>query len=250
VVLWPDTFTNYLEPGVGEAAVEVLQAAGHRVAIPPVWLCCGRPLYDYGMVSLAERLLRRVLNVLRPAIRAGIPVVGVEPSCMAVFRDELPNLFPDDQDVRRFQGQALLLSELLAREGWEPPPLRRKVLVHRHCHHQAVMGFETEEDLLRKMGLDLEVLDSGCCGMAGSFGFEAGEKYRVGKAAGERVLLPKVRAAHDDTIILADGFSCRTMIEQETDRRALHLAQAIRMALRDGPGGPRTARPEDREPHG
>jgi Fe-S oxidoreductase len=134
------------------------------------------------------------------------------------------------------------------REGWEPPPLRRSALVHRHCHHQAVMGFEGEEQLLQKMGLDLSVLDSGCCGMAGSFGFEAGEKYEVGKAAGERALLPAVRGASDDTLILADGFSCRTMIEQETERRALHLAQAIRMAMRDGPGGPRTGRPEDREP--
>jgi Fe-S oxidoreductase len=112
------------------------------------------------------------------------------------------------------------------------------------------MGFEVEERLLRDMGLDVEVLDSGCCGMAGSFGFEAGERYRVGKAAGERVLLPAVRAASDDTLVMADGFSCRTMIEQETSRRALHLAQAIRMALRDGPGGPPTARPEDRESSG
>jgi FAD/FMN-containing dehydrogenase/Fe-S oxidoreductase len=248
VVLWPDTFTNYLEPEVGMAAVDVLQAAGHRVVIPPVPLCCGRPLYDYGMVPLAKRFLRRTLDVLRPAIRAGIPVVGVEPSCLAVFRDELPNLFPDDQDARRLEGQAFLLSELMVRDGWEPPPLRRSALVHRHCHHQAVMGFEGEEQLLQKMGLDLSVLDSGCCGMAGSFGFEAGEKYEVGKAAGERALLPAVRGASDDLLILADGFSCRTMIEQETERRALHLAQAIRMAMSDGPGGPRTGRPEDREP--
>jgi Fe-S oxidoreductase len=246
VVLWPDTFANHLQPEVAEAAADVLAAAGCRVFIPPVSLCCGRPLYDYGMLDLAKRMLRGVLDVLRPAIRAGIPVVGVEPSCVAVFRDELPSLFPSDQDATRLAEQSLLLSEFLVKHGWDPPTLRRRALVHRHCHHQAVMGFDAEEDVLRGMGLEYDILDSGCCGMAGSFGFEAGDKYAVGKAAGERVLLPAIRAAGQDTLILADGFSCREMIRQETGRRALHLAQAIGMALRDGPGGPRTARPEDR----
>jgi FAD/FMN-containing dehydrogenase/Fe-S oxidoreductase len=247
VLLWPDTFSNHIQPGVAAAAVEVLEAAGYRVEVPSRVLCCGRPLYDYGMLDTAERLLRRVLDELRPHIEAGTPVVGVEPSCLAVFRDELPNLFPEDPLASRLSKQTLTLAEFLRREGWEPPPLHRKAIVQGHCHHRAVMGFDADREMLDALGLDHEVLDAGCCGMAGSFGFEAGEKYEVSQAAGERVLLPRVREAPDHALVLADGFSCRTQIEQNTDRRALHLAQAIRMALRDGPGGPTTARPEDGE---
>jgi FAD/FMN-containing dehydrogenase/Fe-S oxidoreductase len=245
VLLWPDTFNNHFHPGTARATVDVLEAAGYEVIVPDVPLCCGRPLYDYGMLDLAKRLLRRILDTLAPSIRAGIPVIGMEPSCVAVFRDELPNLFPEDQDANRLSEQAFMLGEFLVREGWEPPKLRRTALVHGHCHHKTVLGFEAEEALLEKLGLAAEVLDSGCCGMAGSFGFEAGERYEVGKAVGERVLLPAVRNADDDTIILTDGFSCRSMIEQETDRRALHLAEVIKMALDRGPGGPTAVRPED-----
>jgi FAD/FMN-containing dehydrogenase/Fe-S oxidoreductase len=248
VLLWPDTFTNYLQPAVAVAAVEVLEGAGYRVEIPPRILCCGRPLYDYGMLDTAKKLLRRVLDTLRPHIAAGTPLIGIEPSCLAVFRDELPNLFPQDADAQRLSEQAFTLAEFLRRERWEPPPLHRKAVVQGHCHHQAVMGFDADREVFQALGLDHEVLDSGCCGMAGSFGFEDGEKYSVSQAAGERVLLPRVREAPDTTLVLADGFSCRTQIEQNTDRRALHLAQVIRMAIRDGPGGPPTARPEDREP--
>jgi FAD/FMN-containing dehydrogenase/Fe-S oxidoreductase len=247
VLLWPDTFTNHFHPEVAAAAVEVLEAAGYRVQLPDRVLCCGRPLYDYGMLDTAERLLRLTLHTLKPHIEAGTPVIGVEPSCLAVFRDELPNLFPDDPLASRLSEQAMTLSEFLRRDGWEPPPLHRKAVVQRHCHHQAVMGFDADREMLDALGLDHEVLDSGCCGMAGSFGFEARDKYEVSQAVGERALLPAVREAPDHTLVLADGFSCRTQIEQGTDRRALHLAQAIRIALREGPGGPGTGRPEDGE---
>jgi Fe-S oxidoreductase len=168
---------------------------------------------------------------LRPQIRAGVPVVGLEPSCLAVFRDELPNLFPQDEDAKRLSKQAVLLSELLEARGWQPPMLPGKALVQRHCHHQAVMGFRSDQALLEALGLDYELLDSGCCGMAGSFGFEAGDKYEVSVKAGERVLLPMVRQAGPETVIVADGFSCRTQIEQGTGRRALHLAEVLAMAL-------------------
>lgn len=236
VLLWPDTFTNFFHPEVARAAVEVLEAAGFEVDVPPRILCCGRPLYDHGMLGLAERQLRQVLDALRDEIRAGVPLVGLEPSCVATFRDELPNLMPHDDDARRLSRQTCTLAELLIEraDGFESPRLDRKAIVHGHCHHRSVMRLDADEAMLDRLGLDYRLLDSGCCGMAGSFGYERGEKYEVSLAAGERVLLPEVRKADRRTLILADGFSCRSQIEQTTDRRALHLAQVLQMALHEG----------------
>jgi Fe-S oxidoreductase len=233
VLLWPDTFNNYLHPNTAKATVEVLEAAGFEVLIPGRPLCCGRPLYDYGMLDLAERLLHRVLDSLRPLIREGVPLVAAEPSCLAVFRDELLQMLPDDEDAKRLAAQSFTLAELLATHapGFEPPTLEGKAIVQRHCHHHAVMGFKEDQKLLERMGLDVELLDSGCCGMAGSFGFEQGERYQVAIKEGERVLLPRVRRAPDSTFVIADGFSCRTQIEQGSDRRALHLAEVLRLAM-------------------
>jgi Fe-S oxidoreductase len=155
---------------------------------------------------------------------------------VAVFRDELVNFFPNDEDARRLRGQTYILSEFLEKEGYEPPKLERKAVVHGHCHHKAIMGMSDEQKVLEKLGLDYELLDSGCCGMAGSWGYEKGEHYDVSMKAGERVLLPAVRSAGKDALIVTDGFSCRSQIKEATDRRALHLAQVIQMALRDGEG--------------
>jgi Fe-S oxidoreductase len=154
---------------------------------------------------------------------------------VAVFRDELTNLFPEDRDAQRLSRQTFLLSELLAqdRENLAFPKLSRKAIVHGHCHQKAVLRMDDMEKVLRDLGLDVEVLDSGCCGMAGSFGFEAGEHYEVSMKCGEQVLLPAVRQAAEDTLIVADGFSCREQIAQATDRRALHLAEVLQMALRE-----------------
>jgi FAD/FMN-containing dehydrogenase/Fe-S oxidoreductase len=231
VVLWPDTFTNYLQPGVGRAAVEVLEAAGYRVQLPPDGLCCGRPLYDYGMLTLAKRRLRRMVDALRPEIAAGTPVVGLEPSCVAVFRDELVNLLPGDE-ARRLSAQTLHLSELLERDGWEPPRLARKAVLHGHCHHKAVMKIHAEEALLARLGLDLDILDSGCCGLAGSFGYER-EHYDLSIQVGEQVLFPAVRNAPEDALLVADGFSCRQQVAHGTGRHALHLAEVLALALRE-----------------
>jgi FAD/FMN-containing dehydrogenase/Fe-S oxidoreductase len=247
VLLWPDTFNNYFHPGTAKAAVEVLEAAGFQVLLPGRPLCCGRPLYDFGMLDLAKRLLGQVLEELRPQIRAGLPLVGLEPSCLAVFRDELGNLFPGDLDAQRLAAQACTLAEFLERHapGFRPPRLAAKALVQRHCHQYAVMGFGPDTGLLERMGLDAEVLDSGCCGMAGSFGFERGDHYHVAKAVGERALLPRVRQADAGTLVVADGFSCRTQIEQGTDRRALHLAEVLRLAMHAGEPGMDGARPPE-----
>jgi FAD/FMN-containing dehydrogenase/Fe-S oxidoreductase len=235
VILWPDTFNNYFHPATAAAAVEVLEAAGYRVVLPRRVLCCGRPLYDFGMLDRAKRYLRAVLAELRPEIAAGVPVVGLEPSCVAVFRDELVGLLPHDEDARRLRGQTYLLSEFLEQRAPDLalPALGARAVVHGHCHHKAVLGMAAERSVLTRVGLDFQVLDSGCCGMAGAFGFERAH-YDVSIAAGERVLLPAVRDAGADTLVVADGFSCREQIAQQTDRRAMHLAEVLQLALRRG----------------
>jgi Fe-S oxidoreductase len=233
VILWADTWNNHFHPATAQAATAVLEAAGCQVTIPTISLCCGRPLYDYGMLGLAKRLLQKILHTLRSDIQRGVYVVGLEPSCVSVFRDELVNLVPNDEDAKRLKAQTFLLSEFLAHKApaFDPPRLSAKAVVHGHCHQKSVLGFGDEKAVLDTLGLEYRVLDSGCCGMAGAFGFERGEHYDVSIACGERVLLPAVRAAPADTLIVANGFSCREQIAQTTDREAVHLAQVIKMAL-------------------
>jgi FAD/FMN-containing dehydrogenase/Fe-S oxidoreductase len=248
VLLWPDTFNDFFHPEVAIAGTETLEAAGFQVILPEVSLCCGRPLYDYGMLRLARRLLRRVLDGLRDEIRAGTPVVALEPSCGAVFRNELVNMLPDDEDAKRLARQTFTLGEFLARcaPDWEIPRLERKALVHFHCHQRATSDTDCDQAVLDRLELDYEVLDDGCCGLAGSFGYERGERYEVSIKAGEQKLLPAVRDASPHTLLLTDGFSCRSQIEHGSERSALHLAQVIQMAAREGPNGPTAARPERR----
>jgi Fe-S oxidoreductase len=249
VVLFPDTFNNFLHPEPMKAAVEVMEAAGYRVIVPQQALCCGRPLYDYGMLDTARVFLNRLVETLSPYVREGIHVVGVEPSCVATFRDELPNMLPHDEDAKRLSQQTLTLNEFLVREAkdYEPPKLHRKALVHGHCHQEAIMKMTAEQELLQKIGLDFEILDSGCCGLAGSFGFEK-EHYDISMKVGERRLLPAARDAEKDTLIISDGFSCKTQIEHATNRRALHTAQVIRMAMQHGRSGPEGDYPERNYP--
>ncbi|HET7035790.1 MAG TPA: FAD-binding and (Fe-S)-binding domain-containing protein [Thermomicrobiaceae bacterium] len=246
VILWPDTFNNHFLPETLHAAVEVLETAGFQVSLPRRSLCCGRPLYDYGMLDLAKRLLAQILDELRTEIRAGVPLVGMEPSCVAVFRDELPGLFPDDEDALRLSRQSFLLGELLERYApdFQWPRLERAAVLHLHCHHKSLMGTTAAQRLLGRLGLDATLLDDSCCGLAGAFGYEPGDHYDVSLKAGERVLLPAVRAAEPETLIVADGFSCREQIAQLTGRRALHPVQVLRMALREGPDGPAGPNPE------
>jgi Fe-S oxidoreductase len=198
------------------------------------------------MLDRAKNLLLDILDVLEPEIEAGISVVVLEPSCAAVFRDELINFFPKDVRAQRLAQRTFLLSEFLEKEAkrFPLPKLARKAIMHGHCHHKAVMKMTDEETVLRRMGLEYETPAPGCCGMAGSFGFEA-DKYEVSVAVGELELLPAVRRASPDCLIIADGFSCREQIAQCTDRHALHLAEVIQMALREGPLGPDGAYPED-----
>jgi Fe-S oxidoreductase len=232
VVLWADTFTNHFTPENGRAAVEVLEDAGCRVFVPRAHLCCGRPLYDFGMLDTAKRYLRDILTNMQPVIEAGVPVIGLEPSCTAVFRDELVGLFPRDENAKRLHDQTFYLSEYLNNhtEGWAPPQVGGRALVHYHCHHKSIIGVDDEKELFKKMGVTASEPEPGCCGLAGSFGFEAGH-YDVSMAVGEQRLLPAVRDAGAGTHLVANGFSCQTQISQGTGRRPRHLAQLIAAAL-------------------
>ena len=237
VILWADTFNNYFYPEVAIAGVEALEANGYQVYVPSEELCCGRPLFDFGMLGLAKYLLRQVLRTLRPLIEEGVPVVGLEPACLTTFRDELISLFPDDLNALRLSRQSFFLGEFLSKKAaWvSTPELRRKALVHGHCSHKSIFTLNGEEQVMKKMGLDYTILDSGCCGVSGAFGFKS-SNYDLSVQLGERVLLPAIREADKSTIIIADGFSCREQIAQMTDRRALHLAQVLCMALHKDEG--------------
>lgn len=244
VVLWPDTFTTYFHPGIAKAAVRVMEDAGFRVVVPEQAVCCGLTLISTGQLATAKKVLRRTIGVLRPWIEAGTPVVGLEPSCTAVFRSDAPELMPHDEDVQRLSRQFRTFAELLVNDapaGWRPPVLDRAATVQTHCHQHAVTAFDADRELMRRAGIRAEVLDAGCCGLAGNFGFERGH-YELSMAIGEQGVLPAVREAADDALVLADGFSCRTQIEQGgTGRRAMHLAEALALGL---DGDPPAGHPE------
>ncbi|MFI5693766.1 FAD-binding and (Fe-S)-binding domain-containing protein [Kribbella sp. NPDC051586] len=248
VMIWPDTFTNFFHPSIARSAVAVLEAAGFAVEVPAAPVCCGLTWISTGQLGIAERALRRTIRVLQEPIRAGVPLVGLEPSCTSVFRSDAPELLPGDDDIRRLSKQALTLAELLQTRapGWQPPHIDVDALVQTHCHQHAVLGADSDAELMKRAGIEAEQLQSGCCGLAGNFGFEAGH-YDVSLAAGERVLLPRVRDAARETVILADGFSCRTQIEQgSTGRTAVHLAELLAAGLRghSGRGGRLGSYPE------
>ena len=247
VVLWPDTFSNYFQPHVAQSATRVLEDAGWRVAVPERAVCCGLTWISTGQLVTAKRVLRRTLDVLRPWLDEGALVVGLEPSCTAVFRADAAELLAGDPDVELLRGRTVTLAELLLDHtpGWRPPRLARHALVQTHCHQHAVMGFDADVRLMRLLGLDVDVLDSGCCGLAGNFGFEKGH-YPVSTACGERVLFPALRSAHDDDVVVADGFSCRTQIAQGDagGRQAVHLGEVLAAAL-DGDSVRPGQRPED-----
>ena len=230
VLLFLDTFNRFFEPAVAAAAVEVLERAGCEVSIPARDLCCGRPLYDQGMLDRAKRVLASALELLAPLAQRGVAIVGLEPSCILTFRDELPKLFPHDARAAALASRAMLLEEYLTREAPDfiPAAIHGRAVLHGHCHQKAIAGLDSEVKLLSQVeGLQVEVLDSGCCGMAGAFGYDR-ENYQLSAKIGERVLIPKLRASSSDTIVIADGFSCRSQIRHFCpDRKPLHIAQVL-----------------------
>lgn len=228
VILFVDTFNNYFRPNTAICATRVLEHAGFRVIVPQHPVCCGRPLFDWGMLKTAKSLLTHILEQLGPEIENGTPLVGLEPACAATFRDELVNLFPEDPTARRLSNQTFLLSEFIDRHAdqFALRSLHRRALVQIHCHHHSIFKDAAERQLLDRLQLDYDVIPSGCCGMAGSFGFESA-KYDLSMKAAERVMLPMVRAVAPETLILANGFSCREQIEQATGRMTHHLAEVV-----------------------
>ncbi|MGE5724002.1 MAG: FAD-binding and (Fe-S)-binding domain-containing protein [Acidobacteriota bacterium] len=245
VLLFADTFNNYFKPETAQAAVEVLEGAGYQVVVPQEPLCCGRPLYDYGFLDMAQSYFDQIFRALGPEIEQGTPMVVLEPSCCSVFRDALNGLRPDSPQAHKLMEQTFTLAEFLQKKApdYQLPKLKRKAVLHGHCHHKAIMRMDCDKELLKKMELDIGEPDSGCCGMAGSFGYEK-EKYEISMKAGERVLLPAVRKAGLSTLIMSDGFSCKEQIEQDTNRHALHTAEVLALAQRHGPHGLRNAYPE------
>ena len=230
VVLWADTWNNYYHPQSLAAAESVLTEAGFAVQVPQGHVCCGRPLYDFGFLNEARSYLANVLDRVAPQIEAGLPFIFLEPSCASVFKDELPEMFPNDSRAKRLRGLVWLLADWLAEKAPEFAAGRlsgKTVVVHGHCHHKAVFGGPLSEiALLRQAGAKVEAIQAGCCGMAGPFGFEA-KKYEVSKRIAEDGLLPAVGAAAADTIIVSDGFSCREQIAQLGGREAVHFAEAL-----------------------
>jgi len=231
VLLFPDTFTNFFEPEVAIAATEVLERAGFEVLLPPQDLCCGRPLYEAGKLDAGRSRLLEIVAALSPYVEHGVSIVGVEPSCLLTLRDELPALFPRLSTARKLAQNAMLFDEFLnAKAPQFSPQLKGAALVHGHCHQKALAGMNSELALLRKAeGLRVEAPDAGCCGMAGAFGYDA-RRFDVSRTIAERVLMPAVRNSAEDTLIIADGFACRSQIRQFCERRhPMHLAQALNL---------------------
>lgn len=231
IVLWPDTFTNYLSPEAGSAAVRVLRDAGLRLAVPPRQVCCGLTYISTGQLDRARTVLRRTLDRVEPALDAGLPVTVLEPPCAAALKTDLPELLGDDPRAARLAAAVRTFAETLEEyaPGWDPPRVDRPVAGQLHCHQHAVLGEAADRRLRERAGLTGE-LSKGCCGLAGNFGFEAGH-YEVSAACAEDQLLPAVRAATPDTELLADGYSCRTQLAQLGNAPSRHLAEVLAEAL-------------------
>jgi FAD/FMN-containing dehydrogenase/Fe-S oxidoreductase len=236
VVVWSDSFTDGFAPDSGRAAVAVLEAAGLRVGVVTEPACCGLTWVSTGQLSAARRILGHTLDVLHPYVAAGVPVVGLEPSCLATLRSDAVELTADPRAAEVAAGVRSLAEVLSGVPGWEPPDLTgTTVVVQPHCHHASVIGWDADAALLARTGATVTRV-GGCCGLAGNFGVERGH-YEVSVAVAEHDLLPAVRAAGEDAVVLADGFSCRTQLDDLAGVRARHLAELLAPAVPGGSGG-------------
>ena len=237
VAVWGDTFTDGFSPAAGRAAVRVLEAAGYQVVVPDASLCCGLTWISTGQLGGARRQLTRTVTALAELMDAGVLVVGVEPSCTAVLRSDARELLDDPRADRVAAGVRTLAELLRETPTWQPPDLRgREVVAQPHCHHASVLGWEIDAALLHEAGASVHRL-GGCCGLAGNFGVEQGH-HDVSVAIAEHDLLPAVRSAPAQAVVLADGFSCRTQLEDLAGVRALHLAELLAEGLEQAEGRP------------
>ena len=226
VVVWVDSFSDCFTGGGVEAVVSVLESAGYEPRFLERTACCGLTWISTGQHDGARRQLRQALDVLHPIAAAGTPIVGLEPSCTAVWRSDAAELLPDDARVPVVRSAVVTLAELLAgAPDWQPPDLSgTELVVQPHCHHASILGWRTDAALLARTGARVTTV-GGCCGLAGNFGVEQGH-YEVSVKVAEHDLLPAVRA-HPDAIVLADGFSCRTQLDELADRKAITLAELL-----------------------
>jgi Fe-S oxidoreductase len=228
VVLWPDTFNNYMSPEVLKAGDSVLAKAGLAPQLPGGSVCCGLTWFSTGQLGMAKRVLERTARVLAPAQEAGLPIVVLEPSCATMLRSEARSVLGETPFTRYLQENVLTLAEALERyaRDWQPPTVARPAVGQVHCHQSSVLGFEADERLMARAGIDTAGMQRSCCGLAGNFGFEQGH-YDVSRASAERLLLPAVEGASADAVLVADGYSCRTQVQQLSGRRAAHLAEVL-----------------------
>lgn len=231
VLLWVDTFNDHFSPEIAAAAAAVLAHLGYDVVLPQRHLCCGRPLYDFGMLDRAKQHLTQIVETLAQEIADGTPLVGLEPGCLSVFKDELLKQLPDDPRAVKLAAQTTLFADFISADAAGLPQFDADVLVHNHCHQKSLFGTKGEVGILQKMGARYRILDSGCCGMAGSFGFDP-EHYAMSQQIGEQVLFPAVRAAAASTYIVTNGFSCREQIAQGTMRQPMHIAELVQLAIK------------------
>jgi Fe-S oxidoreductase len=226
VALWVDSFTDHFAPEVAFAAARVLEAAGYRVEVPGADTCCGLTWITTGQLDTARKTLAHTVETLAPLVDAGMPIVGVEPSCTAALRSEALELVGGPAAERVARGTRTLAELLAATPGWEPPSLAGvEIVAQPHCHHASVMGWSADASLLARSGARVTRL-GGCCGLAGNWGVERGH-HDVSVAIAEQQLLPAVRELPDDAVVLADGFSCRTQLDQLAGRRGRHLAELL-----------------------
>lgn len=231
VILWADSFNNYFTPKPLLAAAQLLEKSGYEVILPKQGLCCGRPYYDFGRLNAAKDMLAKTVESLTPLFDGNTWLVGIEPSCLSVFKEEMIKLFPNDERAKMIRGQTMTLGGFLKKHGHPEIKLESDVVIHGHCHHKSVLDINSEVEILKTSGKNVKLLDDGCCGMAGAFGYEK-DKYEVSKKIAELGVVSHLNETPQETIVAADGFSCRHQIAHFTERETITLPELLLKAIK------------------
>ena len=230
MLLWVDSFNNGFTPKVLEAGVTVLETLGFNVKLMKRHVCCGRPYYDVGMIDQAKANLEQILTQLEPVLEERMPVIVLEPSCLSVFRDEMPSLFPADPRAKQLEESIMTLGEFIKSRGLQLPLIDEDVRIHGHCHQKSCGGMEGEQGVLEKLGGKGQVINSGCCGVAGAYAYHS-KTAPIAKIIGEKEFKPHIDKIPQETPVVADGFSCRGQIRNVSGREAMHLAEYLAKIL-------------------